>query len=191
MALEFEAKFLNIDVGEIEEKLKNLGAVSSPEKLFRSISFDYAGYPLDKESSWVRLRDEGDKITLAYKKRLGVTSQSGNDTGMEEVEVTVNSFEDTKMFLLKIGMIEKFSQEKKRTTWIKGGVHYDIDTWPKLDPYLEIEASSMEEVDSCAVELGLDLANKKICSATQIYQMAGINDKEYTKLTFAEFVKRV
>lgn len=191
MALEFEAKFVNINPKEIEEKLSKMGAAPTEEKLFRSISFDYPGFPMDKVASWVRLRNEGDRVTLAYKKRLGVTTSNGNDSGMEEVQFNVDDFEKTKEFLLKIGMVVKFAQEKKRKTWIKDGVHYDLDTWPKLDTYLEIEASSMEEVDNCAKELGINLENKKVCSATQIYQMAGINDKEYTKMNFDEFVKRI
>ena len=52
---------------------------------------------------------------LAFKKRLGVTSQDGstNDEGMEEVEVKVSSYEDTKTLLKKIGLIEKHEAEKK------------------------------------------------------------------------------
>ena len=46
--------------------------------------------------SWVRLRDDGKNITFAYKKRLGVTGIKGqNDSGMEEIEVEVNNYDDT------------------------------------------------------------------------------------------------
>ncbi len=192
MAKEIEAKILNINVDQIESKLAGLGAHKIGERLFRSISFDYPGFPLDKQAAWVRLRDEGDKITLAFKQRLGVTDMKKgmNDSGMEEVELEVSDFETTKQFLLRIGLIEKFSQEKKRTSWKKGTVVYDIDTWPRLDPYLEVEADTWEAVDAAIEELGFDLKNKKICSATQIYEMAGIRDKEYVQMTFSEFIKR-
>jgi adenylate cyclase, class 2 len=192
MAQEIEAKILNIDVPDLEKKLLDLGASREGEKFFRSISFDYPGFPLDKESSWVRLRDEGDKITLAYKKRLGVQDMKNgmNDSGMEEIEVKVSDFDTTTQFLFKLGLIAKFSQEKKRITWKKGSVTYDIDTWPKLQPYLEVEGDTWEAVDSAIMELGFDLKDKKICSATQIYQLAGIRDKDYTKMTFSEFIKR-
>lgn len=192
MAQEIEAKILEISVPDVESTLAKLGAKKTHERLFRSISFDYPGFPLDKQAAWVRLRDEGDKITLAFKQRLGVTDlhKGTNDSGMEEIEFTVSDFETAKHFLLKLGLIEKFSQEKKRTTWTKGSVSYDIDTWPRLKPYLEVEGKTWEEVDAAIVELGFTLANKKICSATQIYEMEGIRDKDYIKMTFAEFVKR-
>jgi len=192
MAQEVEAKILNIDIGQIEKKLVVLGAHKIYEKLFRSTSFDYPGFTLDKQAAWIRLRDEGDKITLAYKQRLGVTdmNKGTNDSGMEEIEFEVGDFETAKQFLLKIGLIEKFSQEKRRVSWKKSSVMYDIDTWPRLNPYLEVESDAWETVDAAITELGFDLKEKKICSATQIYEMMGIRDKDYVKMTFSEFVKR-
>ena len=136
-------------------------------------------------------RDDGKKITLAFKKRLGVTGVKGqNDTGMEEIEVTVSSYEDTISILKKIGMVGKYSAEKKRTTWKKGNVTFDIDTWPRLKTYLEIEGENWNDVDAAVLELGFDLKDKVICSATQIYEMNGINDKDYIVMNFDKWVKR-
>jgi adenylate cyclase class 2 len=169
MAQENETKILNIDFKKLERKLSQIGAVKAGEVFFRSISFDFPGFPLDKDASWIRLRDDGKKVTLAYKKRLGVTGVKGqNDSGMEEIEIIVSSYEDTISLLKKIGMIEKFSQEKKRITWKKGSVTFDIDTWPRLNTYLEIEGENWTDVDATVLELGFDLKDKVICSATQI-----------------------
>ena len=190
MAIEIEAKILKINKEALEKKLIEIGAKKIEDIFFRSISFDFNGYPLDVENSWIRLRDNGKKVTLAYKKRLGVTSSNGDDAGMEEIEVSVSNYEDTALLLKRIGMIEKFSQEKKRTTWKKGNVTFDIDTWPKLDTYLEIEANSWEEVDKAILDLGYRLEDKMICSTTQIYAMNGVNDKDYSKMTFTEWIKR-
>jgi adenylate cyclase class 2 len=191
MAQEIEAKILKIDLEKLKKKFADIGAIKEAEVFFRSTSFDFTGLPLDKDMSWVRLRDDGKKITLAYKKRLGVTGIQGqNDSGMEEVEVEVSSYEDTVLLLQKIGMVIKFSQEKKRITWKKDGVTFDIDTWPRLDTYLEIEAESWEKIDDMIVKLGFDLKDKIICSATQIYEMNGINDKDYSVMTFDTWVKR-
>ena len=135
------------------------------------------------------MRDEGDKITLAYKQRLG-WEKEGNDDGMEEVEIEISDYETAKEFLLKIGLVVKLEQEKRRTRWIKDDVEFDIDEWPQLRPYLEIESSSWEKVNNASKELGFNVDTQKICSATQVYEMEGINDKDYIKMTFDEFVKR-
>ena len=92
--------------------------------------------------------------------------------------------------LKKIGMVGRYSAEKKRTTWKKGNVTFDIDTWPRLKTYLEIEGENWNDVDAAVLELGFDLKDKVICSATQIYEMNGINDKDYIVMNFDKWVKR-
>jgi len=110
---------------------------------------------------------------------------------MEEIEIIVIDFEKTKKLLLKTGFIEKFYQENKRVRWEKEGVDFDIDFWPQLEPYLEIEAKSWEEIDTAIGWLGLNPADKKIFSANQIYKSKGINEIDYSKMTFDGFVKRL
>ncbi len=192
MAQEIEAKVLDIDIADVERKLTALGAQKVGEQFFKSTTFDYPGFPLDKDSSWVRMRDDGKAVAIAYKKRLGVSGEKAamNDSGMEEVEVTVGDFALMTQLLLKIGMIEKFVQEKKRRTWQLGDVTFDIDEWPRLNPYIEIEAPTWEQVDQAIVGLGFSLGQKVVCSATQIYERAGIRDKDYVKMTFDEFIRR-
>ncbi|MEQ1500461.1 MAG: class IV adenylate cyclase, partial [Parcubacteria group bacterium] len=156
---EIEVKFLDIDKDKIEEKLNSIGAEKIQDIFLRHVSFDYPDYRLDKDNSWIRIRDEGEKNVLAYKKRLGVTSQDGstNDEGMEEIEVIVDSYEETKLFLKKIGLIEKHGEaQKKRSKWRKGSIEFDIDTVAMLPPYLEIEAESWEDIDKVAEELAFD-----------------------------------
>ncbi len=191
MSEEIEAKILNVDIKKLEKKLSKIGAKKVEEIFFKSIIFDFPGFPLDKDNSWVRLRDDGKKITLAFKKRLGVTGVKGqNDKSMEETEIEVSNYEDTAAILKKIGLEVKFSQEKKRITWKKGSVTYDIDTWPRLNTYLEIEAKSWKDVDAAVLELGYDLKDKVICSTTQIHEMNGVNDKDYIVMNFDKWVKR-
>ncbi|MCL5782086.1 MAG: class IV adenylate cyclase [Patescibacteria group bacterium] len=187
---EYEVKFLDIDVAEMEKKLIDIGAKKVGEYPYQSCSFDFPGFTLDKQAAWVRLRDEGDRVMLAYKQRLGVKSSKGDDDGMKEVEVQVSDFNKTKEFLLSIGMVVKFEQEKKRVRWTKDNVEFDFDTWPKLNTYMEIEAKSEEELWKAVDMLGLSKENAKRCSATQVYEMNGIRDKDFIKMTFGEFIKR-
>jgi len=187
---EIEVKFLNIDKATIENKLVEIGATKKGDIFYHSCVFDYPGFPLDKDAAWVRLRSDGDEVMLAYKHRLGVTSDSGDDDGMEEIEFKVGDFDKTKLFLQKIGMIIKFEQEKKRTRYVKDNVEFDIDTWPRLKTYLEIESDNIESIKKSAESLGLDFNEAKMFSTTQIYEMEGINDKDYIKMGFDEFIER-
>ncbi len=188
---EIEAVFLEVNKDEIEEKLKTIGAEKVKDIFYQITAFDFPDYNLDKDNSWVRLRDDGERVVLAFKKRLGVSSQDGstNDKGMEEVEVVVDSYETTKLFLKKTGFIEKHEAEKKRTRWQKDGVTFDIDTWPAIPTFLEIEANSWGDIEEGIELLGLNSDEKKVCSANQIYMMYGMDMMEYQKIKFDELVK--
>ncbi|MDR3558407.1 MAG: CYTH domain-containing protein, partial [Candidatus Pacebacteria bacterium] len=127
-----------------------------------------------------------------YKQRLEAKSEDGSiaDGGMKEVEVVVSDFDKTKELLLSLGLIEKFYQENKRTRYEKGGVEFDIDVWPELEPYIEIESDSMEKIDKAIQELGLDPKEKKIFTNFQMYKAKGIDPINYIKMSFDGFVKR-
>ena len=64
MKTEIEAKFLNISPDKLREKLRALGAkLLHAERAMRRKVFDFPNNRLGKEGAWVRVRDEGDKIT--------------------------------------------------------------------------------------------------------------------------------
>lgn len=192
MAEEIEVKFLNVSPASLEAKLLEAGAEKAGDFFYRRRVFDYPDWRLDKANSWLRLRDEGEKITLSFKKRLGAEKHdgTGNDDGMEETEIIVNDFEKTAQLLLGIGFIEKHYVENKRTRWTKDGVEFDIDTYPELEPYLEIESDSWQKIDEAIVWLGLNSADKRIFSTNQIYKMKGMTVGDYVRITFEGLVKR-
>lgn len=184
---EIEVKFLNVNPEELQKKLKSIGAEKVGDFSYRRRVFDYPDWRLDKKGAWLRLRDEGDKITLSFKQRLGMSKDGkGNDEGMEETEIIVNDFIKTAQLILKLGFVEKHFAENKRTRWVKDGVEFDIDTYPALEPYLEIEAPTWAKIDEAIGWLGLDPADKKIFSANQIYALNGIAVDDCVRLTFAE-----
>lgn len=187
---EIEVKFLNIDKAMLEEKLLAIGAKKVGDYFYRRSVFDYADLRLDKDGAWVRLRDEGDKVMLSFKQRLGVQGNTGNDEGMYERETEVQDFNATADILRKIGLVDKFYFENKRTRYVLDSTEFDIDEWPLLSPYLEIEAKSWEAVDIAINLLGFDKEDAKKFSTTQIYELQGINDKDYQLMTFEKQVKK-
>lgn len=189
---EIEVKFLNINVDELVKKLEALGAKKVFEKDYRRKVFDYPDLRLNADSSWIRIRDEGDQITLSYKKRLNTSSHDGssNDEGMEEIELVVSDFDKMSLFFEKIGLALKFYEENKRIRYEFDSIEFDIDFWPGLEPYLEIEAQSWEDIDKAIKLLDLNPEDKKIFSTYQIYQMKGINPLDYIENTFSGMVKR-
>ncbi len=152
MHTEIEAKFLDVDVDLLREKLKSFKArLVNDERTMKRKIFDFEDGRLRKISGWVRVRDEGNKVTLSYK-QLNDRSLCGT----KEVNVTVIDFQDTCNFLENIGMKQKSYQVTKRESWLLDDVEIEIDTWPWIPQFVELEGKSEEEVKSVASKLGLD-----------------------------------
>jgi adenylate cyclase class 2 len=166
MHTEIEAKFLDINPNQLRDKLKLLKAqLVNPERTMRRKNFDFKDSRLQSRSGWVRVRDEGNKATLSYK-QLNDRSLHGT----KEVNVVVSDFEDTCNFLKNIGMIQKSYQVTKRESWILDGVEIEIDTWPWIPQYVELEGESESEVRSVATKLGLSWAKALHGSVEIAYQ---------------------
>jgi len=155
MQTEIEAKWLNINLNEIREKLKDVGAVCvNPERLMMRRAYDYPDKRLSKVGGWVRVRNEGDKISLSYKELNDRTLH-----GTKEISVLVDDFGKTCSFLDAIGLKSKAFQETKRESWEFGDVEIELDTWPWIPSFVEIEARNENELKTMAEKLGLDYIN--------------------------------
>ena len=164
MAKEIEAKFLNIDKDNVIKNLEKIGAVKiHDEKLLRRCVYSL---PIKKEGAWARVRDEGDKITMTYKR---VTSKSLD--GVEEVEITVDNFDRAREFLRSVGLIEKAYQETRRMRYYlkSENVEFDIDTWPALNTFIEIESDNEAAVKKYAKILGFNWEKAMFGSADFVY----------------------
>ena len=188
---EKEVKFLNIDPTLIQKKLKKIGAKFCFDLIYKRKVFDYPDLRLDKNGAWVRVREEGDKIKMSFKKRIGMGDGGAiNDKGMEEIEIEVDDFNKAAKILLNIGLIEKHYTENRRIRYKLNNIEFDIDFWPKLKPFLEIEAPSWKKIDSVILLLGLNPKDRKIFSTYQIYKMNRIDCNDYKKMTFKKWQKR-
>lgn len=178
---EFEIKFLEVDVGELEKRLVSIGAKKVGEYDQHMLLFDYPDLRLDKNHSWVKLRNNGKETTLSYKQRLGVKSGDGSipDEGMKEIEVTVGDFNKMHEIFLEMGFVIKREVRNKRIKYRKGNDIYDIDFWPEIPPYVEVESDSMENVKRASREAGFDPDKGLVCSPLQVYVHYGINIHEY------------
>ena len=189
---EIEVKFLNIDKAAMEENLRAIGAKKAGEYFYRRQVFDYPDLRLDRARAWVRIRDEGERVTMGFKQRIGRDEGlGGNDAGMREIEFVIDDFGKGAEFLYQLGLVNKFYQENRRTRYVKDGAEFDIDEWPLIQPYLEIEAKNWDNIDRAISWLGLRKEDAKLFSTTQVYALSGINDKDYTKLMFKEAVRRM
>lgn len=164
MNIEYEATFTNIDKDNIRKKLKRAKAqLIKSEFLQKRVVFN-----LPKNSDrydWLRVRDEGDKITMSFKS----VKNNRKITGQKEINLVIDDFEKAIRFLKAIGCRKKAYQETKREIWKFDGVEVCIDEWPFLEPFVEIEGRSEKEVKAASKKLGFDYSKAWFCSVDLIY----------------------
>lgn len=138
MNKEYEVRILNIDKAKIEEKLQKLNAEFAFERLQKRYVYDFN--PI-KPNKWIRLRTDGCQSTLTIK-----YIANNEIDGVYETEIEVSDFEKTNIILEELGYYHKAYQENKRERYYLNNVEIDIDSWPLIPDYLEIEGKNKEEV---------------------------------------------
>lgn len=178
--IEYECKILNIDLDDFLSKLESLDAEDKGERLQRRFVYDF--YPVDPDS-WIRLRTNGDVTTLAIKS-LKRTDEFGN--ALEE-EVEVGDFDTTNRILGRLGYQHRNYQENLRHSFKLGSVSIDIDTWPLIPTYVEVEGSSESEVLETLQILGVDQSQVTTKDVESIYrEIYGIDLLSIRELKLSE-----
>lgn len=168
MKPEYEARFCDIDSDAIIAKLKALSAIRHvPRALMRRIVFK--NHDIEARGGWLRLRDQGDHTFLTYKQVAG--DESTIDSILE-AEVEVSDFGSTKALLEAMGFTALRYQENYREEWKLNGVTFDIDTWPGLPTFLDVEGPSEEAVQQGARNLDLDFDTATFGSVDEVYLAA-------------------
>lgn len=89
MKTEYEAKFLQIDIDAIRSRLRAADAtLEQPLRLLRRIV--YESPQLKAKNAYIRVRDEGHRVTLTYKQFDALALD-----GAKELEVVVSDFQTT------------------------------------------------------------------------------------------------
>ena len=148
MHTEIEERILDINKEEIINKLESLGATKVGEWFYRRYTYDFTP---KRESEWIRLRTNGVETTLTYK-----NVETREIDGTKELEIVVDNFEETNEFLEVLGYKHKNYQETKRIRYYLNDVEVDIDTWPMIPTYMELEGPSVEKVKEVEELLGVD-----------------------------------
>ena len=165
MKIEYEATYLNIEKKEIRSRLKKVGAtLVQKEFLMKREVFDLpSGHKLP--GGFLRVRDEGNKITLSLKIVKG-----GKISSQRETCFVINNFKEGTELLSALGCRRKAYQETKRELWLLDDVEITIDEWPYLEPYVEVEGRSEAAVKKVSQKLGFDYKKALFCSADALYQ---------------------
>jgi len=168
MQAEIEAKFLDVSIDDVRDRLKRASAtLVQPMRDMRRALIEEEHHVVD--NSFIRIRDEGDKTTLTFKRRTTSDEETTIDS-THELETTIGDFDTAVNIFKEAGWEYTTFQESRRETWQLDGVEVVIDEWPWIAPYIEIEGTTAEAVRAAAEKLGFDWEDAAFGSVDIIYQ---------------------
>jgi adenylate cyclase class 2 len=177
MKTEFEATYIDIDVEKIKGALVANGATLTKEEFLQRRCVFRLPKETATEHNFLRVRDEGGKVSLTLKDVTGKTID-----GQKEIQFNIDDFEGAVSLLSTIGCEKKSFQESRREVWNIGDTEIVFDTWPFLETYIEIEGPDEEAVKEVSAKLGMDYGNALFCTVDEIYKMKyGVSIEELPK----------
>ena len=176
MKTEYEVRVLEIDHDEMVKKLESLGAELQFDTLQQRYVYDFN--PVI-DSKWNRLRTNGIKTTLTIKDLNAKTID-----GTKELEIEVDDFDKTNQILEELGYKNRGFQQNKRTQYILDGVEIDLDRWPLIPEYLEIEGENEQAIYDCLDKLGISKDKIVTLDVSSIYTHYGYDGDNLTNLNF-------
>ena len=145
MALEVEARILEVDVAALVARLESTGALKYEDALFREVLWHLRPGDL---TEYVRVRHDGHHVLITHK--MGVDGMSAQETefGADDYDAAVALFD-------RLGLERAMCREKHRTSFRLQDVAISIDRYPGIPALAEVEAGDPAAVEQACIVLGL------------------------------------
>ena len=134
---------------------------------------------------WIRIRQTNNKTTIAVKHVLPPNSTCIQQ--MFETELEVSDIKTANSLLEALGYSYKCHQEKERISYILDDHPVDIDSWPGIPTYVEVEGKSEEDLLHFLSKLGYSMSDAISCTVDEIYAKQGIDILHRRELKFEDF----
>lgn len=161
---EHEIKILDVNIKEVVEKLERLGAkkVYDDNRTIIALDTEDRKY-LNQYDKLIRVTDEGSiKVTMHV-------NQSKPDI-KEGIKFKTSRLKETMDFFEQMGLKPISKVSAHRLSYELGKIDFDIDEFPKIPPFLEIDIEYLEEegysLDDLLKKLGLE-NNKMVVMGTE------------------------
>jgi adenylate cyclase class 2 len=159
---EIEIKILNVDTKKIEKKLRALGAKRIEKCLIHDKLFNYPDMRIPKDELF-RVRNHENRVEITYKANPGKSEFLEHD----EYQTEVKDFDTICKILELLGLIVTCDRQKKRTSYKLGKVKFEIDKYPTIPSYMEIEGNK-EDIKKMLGKLGFTMKDTTNMNATQV-----------------------
>ncbi len=138
MPVEYEYSFVKFDKKTIIDKIKENNGEYIGTYIFRVQVFIH---PFNAKGTYIRVRDEGHRITMTYKRKNFKTKFD------DEYEIKIDNFDTAINMLVGIGCKKKYYYEKIREIWKLKNTEIVFDTNPGIEDRMEIESNTQDELN--------------------------------------------
>ena len=133
-------------------------------------------------NKWIRLRKSNEKVELTVKHIFEKSSKKIQK--VREIEINVSDLDETNKLLESIGIVRRNYQEKVRYSYKYKTAEIEIDLWPMLEAYMEIECDDENIIDEIIQKLEFDSKEIVSLNTEQLYKRKNINILEISDLKF-------
>ncbi|NQU79446.1 CYTH domain-containing protein [Candidatus Woesearchaeota archaeon] len=176
---EIEVKILDIAPEDVVAKLKELGAEKTEQGIVNIRAYDFPDGMLLDKGRYVRVRKIAGRVELVFKDPI----QSDDFKMYDETEIVVDDFDTACLLVEKIGLKCFREMEKYRASYKIGNVKIEIDKYPGLPWFFEVEGGSVESVMKTVSDFGFDFNDKNKVSSKMINE---IYDLDETNCSFKQ-----
>jgi len=151
---EIETKILDIDVQNIKKKLNSLGAKEIQNTRLIVDWYGPKGLTHDGDDPWflrVRTYSNG-KHEVTWKGKSDILGASRKH---KEINFTISDPIQIGYFFEELDLEKYGHQEKNRISWTLNDYQFDLDQYPGMPAYLEIEGKSEKHIQEAIELLGL------------------------------------
>ena len=151
---EIETKILGVDVEEIKSKLLSLRAKEIQNTRLIVDWYGPKGLTHDGDDPWyLRVRSYSDgKIEVTWK---GKSDILGISRKHKEINFTISDSTQVSSLFEKLSLEKYAHQEKDRISWVLNDCQFDLDQYPEMPAYLEIEGNSEKDIQEAIKLLSL------------------------------------
>ena len=176
---EHEIKVLDVDIEEVCKKLEEIGAKKVYDDVRTIIALDTEDrHFLNDKDKLIRVTDEGSiKVTMHV-------NQSKPDI-KSGIKFKTSRLKETMDFFHEMGLDPISKVEAPRVSYELGKIDFDIDNFPAIPAFLEIDIENIEEegytVEELLEKLGLENNKVVVMGTEDIHELYGVDYFEVYK----------
>jgi len=177
---EHEIKVLDVDIEKLEEKLNEIGAKKVYDDVRTIITLD------TPERMFLNEKDKLIRVTDEENIKVSMHVNQSNPEIKEAIKFKTSRLKETMDFFQQLGLNPISNVKANRISYELGKIDFDIDKFPAIPAFLEIDIEFLEDegykLDDLLKKLGLENNKVVVMGTEDIHKLYGIDYFEKYKV---------